>query len=100
MKYEEYESLINDLVSNPDTMLQKVDAFKETLKTDLTSLESLTVEKGDLENRIRDLQDTNMKLYLSIGGAAAPEEEQSEEEKIADMSFEESIDYVKTTEAK
>lgn len=98
MKYEEYETMLNDLVSNPDTMLTKIDAFKDAIKTDLTSLESLTNEKNDLDKRVRDLQDTNMKLYLSMGGASTPVEEESEEEKIANMSFEEYIEYVKTTE--
>ena len=100
MKFEEYDAMLTDLLSNPDTALTKVDALKDALKTDLTSLESLTTEKGDLETRIRDLQDTNMKLYLSQGGFAPEKEEQSEEEKIADMSFEEYIDYCKQQEAK
>lgn len=99
MKFEEYEKIINDLVSDPDTMLVKVDGLKEAIKTDITSLESLTAEKSDLETRIRTLQDTNMRLFLSVTDGSVPEnDEPSEEEKVADMDFEEYMAYVKSTE--
>lgn len=75
MVYEEYDKMLTDILSNPDTALANIGAFKDALKEDLTSLESAKVANGDLEKRVRDLQDTNMKLYLSQGGAPIEEEE-------------------------
>ena len=79
MKYEEYEQSFNDLLSNPDTALAGAGELLEILKTDLTALEQLTARVEEQENRIKDLQETNLKLYLSQGGSV--EDEEPEEEK-------------------
>lgn len=77
MKYEEYETSFNELFSNPDTALAGAGELLETLKTDLTILEELTATVAEQEQRIKDLQETNLKLYLSQGGSV--EEEPKEE---------------------
>ena len=88
MTFEEYESSINKVLSNPDTMLTEIKPIIESLKTDLETSESLRAEVEDLNNRVRDLQDTNMKLFLSQSGAPDEEEdEMSEEEKEVEAFF-------------
>lgn len=80
MKFEEYDAMLVDLISDPDTALTKMDAIREALKTDLTSLESVTAEKGALEDRIRGLQQTNMDIYMRYvvnKGQETPEEKEA-----------------------
>ena len=67
MKYEEYENRITEVLKNPDTALVEIKGVFEELKKDLTTLETLTVANADYEKRVKDLQDTNMKLFLSQG---------------------------------
>ena len=78
MKYEEYEQRINSALANADTAPTEFVNILSELKTDLTAKDSLETEKADLENRVRDLQDTNMKLYLSVTGGSADDEEEDE----------------------
>ena len=79
MKFEDYESQINSVLSNPDTALAGMGGVMESLKADLTALEELTSTVDELEARIKDLQETNLKLYLSQAGEV--EDEVEEEEK-------------------
>lgn len=73
MTYDEYQSKINSVLSNPDTALANIAPVMDEIKNDLTALDSLSKENEDLKTRIRDLQDTNMKLYLAQTGEAAEE---------------------------
>ena len=68
MKYDDYVSKINGVLAEPDTALTNVTGVLDELKADLTSKESLEAENETLKKRISDLQETNMKLYLSITG--------------------------------
>ena len=74
MKYEEYESKINSVLSNPDTALANISPILDEIKKDTTALEEAMHENESLSARIRDLQDTNMKLFLAQTGEAAEEE--------------------------
>lgn len=77
MKYDEYVTKINSVLAEPDTALTNVTGVLDTLKADLTSKETLEAENETLNKRISDLQETNMKLYLSITGAEdSPEEDE------------------------
>ena len=79
MKYEEYESKMNSILANPDTALADMPSFMESLKTDLTALSEMAEKVDGLNARIKELQETNLKLYLSQGGQ--PNDEEVEEEK-------------------
>lgn len=64
MKYEE----IKQILSNPDKIpdgLTELDSLMNTMNEELTSLRA---EKEKTDARIKDLQETNMKLYLRIPG--------------------------------
>lgn len=75
MKYEEYESAIRAMVENPDTMLTSVDGILDNLKTDLETRDALTGEVDELNARVKDLQETNIKLWISKGGEVVEEDE-------------------------
>ena len=78
MTYEEYEKRINGALANPDTAPTEFVNILSDLKTDLTAKDTLETEKTELETRVRDLQDTNMKLYMSVTGNSDEDEEEDE----------------------
>lgn len=96
MKYDEYVTKINSVLSEPDTALTNVTGVLDELKADLTSKETLEAENETLKKRISDLQDTNMKLYLSITGTEeTPEDDEPVEgvgviDEFLDIAFKES----------
>lgn len=64
MTFEEYDAKIKDVLTNPDTAQANIMGVMESLKGDLETATSLAVENEKLKDRIRDLQDTNAKLFL------------------------------------
>lgn len=88
MKYDEYKMGFDKILANPDTALTEISPLLEALKTDLDTLESVQGEVEALNGRIRDLQDTNIKLFLSQGGTGKDDaDEISEEEKAVEDYF-------------
>lgn len=79
MTWDEVEKKVTDLISNPDTAAEKAVSFLDDLKTDYSSFNSMTEKSEQDEKRIRDLQDTNQKLFLSVTGQPKEEEEEKEE---------------------
>lgn len=79
MKYEEYENLINEALENPDKATASFKDVLTNLKTDITTLTTQAEKISEQEKRIRDLQDTNMKLFLSQTGQRKEEKEEPEE---------------------
>lgn len=79
MTYEEVKNRITDLVSNPDTATENAVGLLSDLEADYTNLDSMTAKQAENEARIRELQDTNQKLFLSVTGN--PEQAEEEEEK-------------------
>lgn len=79
MTYEQYEQRINNALANADTAPTEFVSILSELKTDLTAKDTLETEKSELETRVRDLQDTNMKLYLSVTGNSDEDEEEDEQ---------------------
>ena len=79
MTYDEYKKGFDKILANPDTALTKISPILEALKTDLDTLESTQGEVEALNGRIRDLQDTNIKLFLSQGGKGKDDEDEIDE---------------------
>lgn len=79
MKYEEYEAIAKQLTTEnaPDIVKQMLDGIKE----DTANIEVLMQSITDKDMKIRDLQDTNIKLFLSQTGKAddAPDADAEEE---------------------
>ena len=99
MTYEQYEERINNALANTDTAPTEFVSILSELKTDLTAKDTLETEKTELETRVRDLQDTNMKLYLSVTGNSDEEDDDDEPaegtavvDELMDALFKESED--------
>lgn len=68
MKYDEYEAIAKTLTAEnaPDVVKQMLDG----IKADTTAFESMVKTNEELDKKVRDLQDTNIKLFLSQTGKA------------------------------
>lgn len=64
MLLEDFDKLIVDGQISTDGLIKVRDSFIETN----TTIESLNKKIGDLENRNKELLDTNAKLYLRVTG--------------------------------
>ena len=84
MTYKEYESALNGIVQNPDTAPTAVQSLLQEIKTDTEALATAINGISERDARIRDLQDTNIKLFMSQ--SSAPENDPEPE---PDMTFEE-----------
>lgn len=70
MTFDEAQAKIVNAMGNPDTMeTQMTDILKE-MKTDYEGFASVSAELEKANTRIRDLQDTNHKLFLAQTGFA------------------------------
>lgn len=87
MTYEEFKDKLIEITKNPDTMTAKLNDFMEEVKVDYDGMSTLKeqVEKSDA--RIRDLQDTNMKLFLAQTGKVEDEEPEELEGQMAVDDF-------------
>jgi len=94
MTKEEFRTGITSVLQNPDTALVGIEAFINAFDEQADSLAALTADKEESEKRIRDLQDTNMKLYLRQVGE--PEKEENDEPNIDEMDFDEYLQYLDT----
>lgn len=64
MKAQDFEALLIEAMQNADKAPANVKAVMDEIKVQLTTLESQGTKIAEQEKRIRDLQDTNMKLFL------------------------------------
>ncbi len=71
MTYDEYKTAINSALADPDKGIAAMPNVLENLKTDLASIDTLNTSISEKDAKIRELQDTNMKLYMQIGGGAS-----------------------------
>ena len=73
----------------------------DAVKSDLAERDALMSVKAEQEAKIKDLQDTNIKLFLSQTGKAEQDEDnETDEEKIDKMDLKEYLDYIKESEEK
>lgn len=99
MKYEDYEGIAQNLTAEnaPEVLKTMLDSVKE----DLAERDALKAVQAEQEAKIKDLQDTNIKLFLSQTGKAEQDEDtETEEEKIEQMSLDEYLSYIKESEEK
>jgi hypothetical protein len=64
MKAQDFEALLLEAMQNADKAPANVKAVMDEIKVQLTTLETQGTKIAEQEKRIRDLQDTNMKLFL------------------------------------
>lgn len=99
MKYEDYEGIAQKLTAEnaPEVLKTMLDSVKE----DLAERDALKEVQAEQEAKIKDLQDTNIKLFLSQTGKAEQDEDtETEEEKVAKMDLNEYLAYIKESEEK
>lgn len=84
MTFDEYKSNIMDLIKDPDTALTKVDGLFKELQGDLETKASVEAKVAEQDERIRTLQDTNMKLFLKASGEPEKEPEPEQPKTIED----------------
>ena len=89
MKYEEFEARLTKMLETPDTALAALPEFLKEVKTDYEGIVSLTNKSSEQEKRIRDLQDTNMKLFLMQTSAPKKEGEMEDDD---DLEGQDAID--------
>lgn len=82
MTYDELENKIIEVLSHPDSALVNIKPILAEAKTDYESIITLTEAKTKNEARIRDLQDTNMKLFLAQAGKKQEDEESDDEDEL------------------
>lgn len=80
MTYQELEKKITDVLQQPDSALVAIVPVLDEIKKDYETMVSLTDKVTKQDTRIRDLQDTNMKLFLSQTGQAPKSDEEEEDE--------------------
>ena len=78
MTFDEFKSGVTALISNPDTALAELPAFLEKVKEDYETRDTSVTKVTEQEDRIRTLQDTNMRLFLAQTGQAAEKPEEPE----------------------
>lgn len=99
MNYADYEGIAQKLTTEnaPEVIKTMLDSVKE----DLAERDALKSVQAEQEAKIKDLQDTNIKLFLSQTGKAEQDEDtETEEEKIEQMSLDEYLSYIKESEEK
>lgn len=88
MTYEEYKKEFEELVKAPDKVAETALKLLDELKTDMESLDSAKATLEERETKIRDLQDTNTKLFLQLTGSGVPPEEPKTPEDILSTMME------------
>lgn len=85
MKYEEYEAAINKMISEPESAPVGAQAVLAALKEDSAALEAATAGIAERDEKIRALQDTNVKLFMSQAGPAPDDEPEETEKSFAEL---------------
>jgi len=78
-KFNEIKAAIVEAMKNPDTMEASMGDVLKTLEADYTAYETFIDKYENAEKRIRDLQDTNHKLFLAQTGEPDQQEEETQE---------------------
>lgn len=65
MKYEEYQNIINSIISSPEKAPETAKTLLDAIKQDTELIDSQNSKISEQDSKIKDLQDTNIKLFLS-----------------------------------
>lgn len=89
MTYDELEKRLTKMMETPDTALAVLPELLKEVKADYEGIVSLTNKNQEQDQRIRDLQDTNMKLFLMQTSAPKTKGQLEEED---DLEGQDAID--------
>lgn len=87
MKKDEYKNLITEMVAKPEKAAETAQTLLSLVEDDAEVFDSLSEKVGQQESKIRDLQDTNTKLFLSITGQSPKEDPEDPLEKMEPKDF-------------
>lgn len=79
MTYGDFERRLTEILQQPDSALANIKPLMDDVKADYESIITLTDAKNKNEARIRDLQDTNMKLFLAQTAKSVDEKHDDDE---------------------
>ena len=79
MTYAELEAKVTEVLKTPDSALVTIKPILEEIKVDYEAMAGLMEANSKQEARIRDLQDTNMKLFLAQTGQVEKQEEEEDD---------------------
>lgn len=79
MNKEKYLNLINQSIKEPEKSPSLMKDLIDIIEEDSKEYENLTKIKEDNQKKIRELQDVNMKLFLSQTNKQEEEPEEKEE---------------------
>ena len=68
MNYENYETRLTGVITNPESATVAVQEILADLKSDAASAEAMAAELAGKDAKIRELQDANTKLFLQVTG--------------------------------
>lgn len=92
MTFDEYKALAGGLTAdNAPTVLQ---GMLDSIGVDLAELDKANKDLETANKRIAELQDTNMKLFLSVTGKS-PEKEEQDEDKTPEELRAELVEEIK-----
>ena len=78
MTVDEDKDKINGLVSNPDTAATEALSLIDEITKDIGELGAAKTSVSELQAKVADLQDTNMKLYMNIAGGPSDDDQEDE----------------------
>ena len=71
MTYEEFKERLTKVIADPDTAQTAAMQLLDDVKLDYTERDTYKETMEKAEKRVRDLQDTNQKLFLMATGSPA-----------------------------
>lgn len=78
MTFDELKTSLTKLISEPDTATLVLPELLEKIKTDYETHNTVSQKVAEQEERIKTLQDTNMRLFLMQTGQATEQNEEPE----------------------
>lgn len=75
MTYDEVKNRLEKAASDPDTVQAEITGVINDIRADYDTIDALTAEIAAKDDKIRNLQDTNTRLFLQIAGDTPDEPE-------------------------
>lgn len=91
MTYDEFKDRLTSVIANPDTAQTAAMQLLEDVKLDYTERDTYKETIDKAEKRVRDLQDTNQKLFLMATGKPSDTGEDEPEGTAAVDAFVENL---------
>lgn len=92
MKYEDYEKLLDEAVTNADTAPANIVSVKEALKADLDVIGTMEASITEKDAQIKSLQDTNLKLYMAQGGGGSDDNNDDDDDDVPGIDWDKLIE--------